>query len=314
MSEKPIPINTEQSPALILDIIFQLKIKDVMTTNVITAKPKDKLSDIKVLMKNENITGVPIIKNDRIIGIVSIDDIITAMDKGHINETAEKHMAKKLVMLEDDMPLSFGISYFNKFKYGRFPVVNKDNILVGMLTSRNINVGLLQEIYKEVEKLEQKMYHENSMNADSNKIKKLYRIKRYDFENAGKASNEIKKILTKKNINPKDIRRIAIAMYEMEINVAVHSEGGVIRVVIDKEKADIIAKDLAPGIKDPQLALKKGYTTANEWVKSLGFGAGMGLPNIKRVSDEFRIRSSLGHGTIVNSVIYFEKEAKKNEN
>lgn len=310
MSEKAIPINTEQSPALILDIIFQLKIKDVMTTKVITAKPTDTLSDIKKLMKEENITGVPITKNGRIIGIVSIDDIITAMDKGHIAETAEKHMAKKLVMLEDDMPLSFGISYFNKFKYGRFPVVNKDNILVGMLTSRNINVGLLQEIYKEVEKLEQQMFAEKAVHGNSGKIKKLYRIKRYDFENAGKASNEIKKILTKKNINPKDIRRIAVAMYEMEINVTVHSEGGVLRVVIDDEKADIIAKDLAPGIKDPELALKKGYSTANEWVKSLGFGAGMGLPNIKRVSDEFRIRSSLGHGTIVNSVIYFKKDIK----
>jgi anti-sigma regulatory factor (Ser/Thr protein kinase) len=127
----------------------------------------------------------------------------------------------------------------------------------------------------------------------------------YDFETAGRASTEIKKALKQRNFDPKLIRRIAIASYELEINQVVHSaNGGVMRCSILPDKVVIIATDTGPGIEDVSLALKEGYSTATEYVRSLGWGAGMGLANTKRVSDEFTIESAVGKGTTVRSVVF----------
>jgi anti-sigma regulatory factor (Ser/Thr protein kinase) len=125
-----------------------------------------------------------------------------------------------------------------------------------------------------------------------------------NFELAGKASTEIKKALKLRNYDPKLIRRVAIACYELEINQVVHSNGGVMRCSIMPDKVIITAVDTGPGIEDVNLALKEGYSTATEYVRSLGFGAGMGLANTKRVSDDFTINSALGKGTTVRSIVF----------
>jgi anti-sigma regulatory factor (Ser/Thr protein kinase) len=126
---------------------------------------------------------------------------------------------------------------------------------------------------------------------------------RLDFELAGRASTEIKKALKNRNIDPKIIRRVAIASYELEINQVVHSLGGTISCSIQPNKIVIVAADNGPGIENTSLVMQEGWSTANEWIRSLGFGAGMGLPNTKRVSDEFFIESTPGIGTTVSSVV-----------
>jgi CBS domain-containing protein/anti-sigma regulatory factor (Ser/Thr protein kinase) len=304
--KKIIPINSERSPALVTDLIYSMKVGDVMTRKVVTATPEDSLAGIKTLMKENNVTGIPVMKGKRLLGMVSMHDIFMAIDGGHMDDKAEDRMSKKLVMLEEDMPLAFAITYFNKFRFGRFPVVDKTNQLVGVVTSRDISVGLLQAINKEVEKLEKKLEPPESPEIDGG-FHKVFRIHKYDFENAGKASNAMKQLLIKKKADPKDVRRIIVAMYELEMNVTVHSEGGTIELGVDNEKAVITARDGAPGIADVSAALKKGFSTANEWIRSLGFGAGMGLYNVQRVSDEFNIESSRGAGTTARAVILFGK-------
>ncbi|WP_369682360.1 CBS domain-containing protein [Gracilinema caldarium] len=156
-----IPINTIDSPTVILELIYRLKIKDVMTTALITAKRTDTLRHIQALMKENYITGVPIAEDQRLLGIVSIDDIVTALDKGYIDDVAEKRMTRNVIVLEDDMPLSFAISYLNKYRYGRFPVLNKARELVGIITSKDVIRTLLVEINREVLRLEKKTipYH-----------------------------------------------------------------------------------------------------------------------------------------------------------
>lgn len=128
-------------------------------------------------------------------------------------------------------------------------------------------------------------------------MKYSYVINKDDYINAGKVSSQIKKILKELNVRPDILRRMAIACYEAEINMIIHSFGGEITLVIDN-KAEFIFKDIGPGIKDITLAMKPGYSTANERARELGFGAGMGLVNIKKVSDEFNIESST-KGTIL---------------
>jgi len=117
-----------------------------------------------------------------------------------------------------------------------------------------------------------------------------YTIIKDDYANAGKVSSQIKKLFKDLQINPDIIRRMAIACYEAEINMIIHSYGGIIKLTIDDE-VHFIFKDSGPGIPNIDLALQPGYSTADERARELGFGAGMGLSNIKRVSDEFSIES-----------------------
>ncbi|SHJ00208.1 ATP-binding protein [Lutispora thermophila] len=118
-----------------------------------------------------------------------------------------------------------------------------------------------------------------------------------DFERAGEASSKIKKILRQLGMDSGIIRRVAIGAYEAEMNLVIHSLGGVISITIDPESIIITAEDNGPGIEDIELAMKEGYSTAPDRIREMGFGAGMGLPNMKKCSDDFIIESVVGKGT-----------------
>jgi CBS domain-containing protein/anti-sigma regulatory factor (Ser/Thr protein kinase) len=299
---KDIPISTVDSPSVVLELIYQLKIKDVMCQAVISGRPTDSIRHIQAVMRENYITGIPIVEDRYLAGIVSIDDVVTALDKGYIDDPVSKRMTRNVIVLEDDMPLSFAISYLNKYRYGRFPVLNKQKELVGILTSKDVVRTLLTEMNREVLRLEK--IHQNSAGMVGNFSEMEFATVRYDFELAGRASTEIKKALKQRNIDPKIIRRVAIASYELEINQVVHSNGGTISCSIQPDKVVIVAADTGPGIADVSLALQEGWSTANEWIRSLGFGAGMGLANTKRVSDEFQVESAVDSGTTVRSVVF----------
>ncbi len=124
-----------------------------------------------------------------------------------------------------------------------------------------------------------------------------------DFTRAGEASGAVKRKLKQMGFHSSAIRRVAIAMYEGEINMVIHAGGGEADVEIMPEKISIVLTDHGPGIPDVELAMKEGWSTAPDHVRSLGFGAGMGLPNIKKYTDEMRIETEIGKGTKVFMVI-----------
>lgn len=128
---------------------------------------------------------------------------------------------------------------------------------------------------------------------------KSFEVSNDDFSSAGIASSKIKKILRQIGMDSSVIRRIAIATYEAEINVAIHSLGGSIEVYIKSDKVEIFVEDKGPGIKDVKLAMQKGYSTATKEIRELGFGAGMGLPNMDKCSDVFHIESNYGDYTAI---------------
>lgn len=134
-------------------------------------------------------------------------------------------------------------------------------------------------------------------------VTKDYDIRKDDFVNVGEASTKVKTLLKQVGFDGAIIRRIAIAMYEGEINMVIHAEGGVATVEIYDDKIKIILKDVGPGIKDISLAMKEGYSTASDHARSLGFGAGMGLANMKKNTDEMEISTELGVGTTVEMVV-----------
>ena len=124
-----------------------------------------------------------------------------------------------------------------------------------------------------------------------------------DFTRAGMASSAVKQTLKQLGLNPETIRKMAISLYEGEINMVIHAGGGEIDVDIDDEKIVAVLTDHGPGIENIELAMQEGWSTATEQVRGLGFGAGMGLPNMKKYSDDMKIDSKPGTGTTVTVVV-----------
>ena len=133
----------------------------------------------------------------------------------------------------------------------------------------------------------------------SDTIKLKYKVSPDDFTRAGEASSDIKSKLKRMGVPPEVVRKVAIAMYEGEINMVIHANGGEIDVEITPDEIIMILKDKGPGIKDIEQAMQAGWSTAPDNVRNLGFGAGMGLPNMKKYSDEMEIQSVVGEGTTV---------------
>lgn len=131
-----------------------------------------------------------------------------------------------------------------------------------------------------------------------------YKVDGEDFTRAGEASSNVKGKLKQMGVNPEVVRKVAIAMYEGEINMVVHAKGGDITVEVTPTEIIMVLKDVGPGIPDVEKAMQAGFSTATENIRSLGFGAGMGLPNMKKYSDELSIDTEIGVGTTVTMKVH----------
>lgn len=136
-------------------------------------------------------------------------------------------------------------------------------------------------------------------------IRLNYEILSGDFMRAGEASSDIKRMLMKLGINSGVVKRVCVACYEAEMNIVIHSFGGTINLCIYEDRVEILAVDNGPGIENVELALKEGYSTASEKAREMGFGAGMGLPNMKKSSNYFDIYSIPGSNTTIKMIINF---------
>ena len=135
-------------------------------------------------------------------------------------------------------------------------------------------------------------------------IRLQYDVSPDDFSRAGEASSDVRNKLKQLGITPLVIRKVAIALYEGEINMVIHAKGGRITVEVSPETIQMVLADVGPGIPDIELAMKEGYSTAPDEIRSLGFGAGMGLSNMKKYTDEMKIETELGVGTTITMVVY----------
>ncbi|MBQ6614438.1 MAG: anti-sigma regulatory factor [Clostridia bacterium] len=133
----------------------------------------------------------------------------------------------------------------------------------------------------------------------SNSLTLHYDVLGGDFTSAGNASVQAKKALRQLGFDPEIIRRVSIAMYEGEINMVIHANGGTADIIVEPDAIEIVLADKGPGIPDVDLAMQEGYSTAPDNIRSLGFGAGMGLPNMKRHTDDMKISTEIGVGTTI---------------
>lgn len=134
-------------------------------------------------------------------------------------------------------------------------------------------------------------------------------VKSMDFRAAGEGASRIKQTLKQIGFDPEAVRRAAIASYEVEMNIVIHTQGGLLEARFSPEKIELVATDRGPGIPDVSLAMKEGYSTAPNSIREMGFGAGMGLPNINKCADEMKIETEVGRGTTVRIIILNRSDA-----
>ncbi len=149
------------------------------------------------------------------------------------------------------------------------------------------------------------------MMSTQNGLSQVFKIKGGDFSNAGSISTKIKEILQEIGINSSIIRRAAIASYEAEMNVVMYADRGEMYLDLNPEKLHLKLRDEGCGIEDIELAMQEGYSTATDEMREMGFGAGMGLPNIKKNADKFEISSIPGEGTTLEIIFYLNQTEKK---
>lgn len=309
MAPTLLPSDADNLPLRIQELAGHLKVRDVMTRKVFAVTRHCTLRDVQTIMKNNAISGVPVVDGSHVIGLVSVHDIMNAFEQGWMQHAVADHMSTGIKTVGEEQPLSFAMSAFSRYPYRRFPVVNRHNELCGMITPRNINVALIQELSRQLAAIETESGRSIPPASSAQAtFYRTYRITRHDFEAGGKASGELREQLRARQIDPQTIRRAAVACYELEINIIAHSHGGTLTLFADASQVRITANDFGPGIPDVDLAMTEGYSTASDWIRSQGFGAGMGLPNAKRLSDEFAIQSGVDMGTMVKAVIHLASD------
>ncbi|MEW5814931.1 MAG: CBS domain-containing protein [Spirochaetota bacterium] len=306
------PMNERQRLKKTQELVYELKVKDVMTKNVITISPDAMMSDLRSILRDNKISGTPVAKDNKLVGIISIEDFINWLADDKKNCTVACKMITNVRTLGEDEPLVHAVSRFEEYGFGRFPVINRSTgELVGVLTKGDVIEGLLREIEIDWHEEEIRRYRASHFFEDFIADKMIllfkYYIKEKKIETGGEVASELKTSLKRLGVHPDIVRRTAIATYEAEMNVIIYADEGEINVTVTKDSILIEVNDRGPGIPDIQKALEPGYSTSPDWVRELGFGAGMGLNNIQNCAQTFDIQSTVGQGTSLKIYIPMEK-------
>ena len=302
---------SKEKLTLVNELIYEIKVKEAMSKKVIFFKENVTFREIQLKLKEKKISGVPIVDNiKKILGIISINDIITSFDKHYVDKKITNYMTRDVITIPQNISVVSAIRKLEKFGVGRLPVTESfhSKKIVGIITLSDILNRLLVEVQLIAEKVKDREAKNGKISEEM--IKKItkkplhFEVKGDDFDNAGIVASITKKYFQNLGISKDIVRRIAIVCYEAEMNICLHSLGGSITIEVnDGNNAVIYAHDKGPGIPNIKLALKQGFTTASEKIRALGFGAGMGLPNIKRYADKSKIKSSLRTGTELKAII-----------
>ncbi len=294
------------------ELIRETQVEQVMTSPVYTVSSTDTMEAVRDSMREHRISGLPVVDNDELVGLVSTADLIRALEEGQIKASVAAYMTRDLVCARTDEPILEALRRAEKTGVGRMPVVDPQGKLRGVLTRGDIVTGLLhalQKAYSEFEQQRRPHYFFEALESDETSLILRYRVRFGDFTHGGHASARIKQALLRIGASAKFARRVAIATYEAEINLIIHTtDGGHIIAELHPDYITVVAHDSGPGIPDVELARQPGYSTASELAREMGFGAGMGLPNIERCADEVNIWSAVGVGTRLEMTFYVPPE------
>jgi CBS domain-containing protein/anti-sigma regulatory factor (Ser/Thr protein kinase) len=297
------------------ELVYELRVKDAAVTDVLTLSPDVMMSKVRSILRSRRITAAPVIKNGELLGIVSVEDYINWLTERANDLPVRERMSRDLITIYADEPMIDAIKYFEKYRHYEFPVIERETgNLLGIITKFDVIVALLKSLdidyYKKEISEYKKTHFFNDMLADETLLSFIYHVPGSDIKRGGEASSMLKRNLGYLGIHPDTIRRVAVATYEAEMNLIIYGQGGDIKATLDNTTIFIEVADKGPGIADVDQALKPGYSTASDWVRELGFGAGMGFPNIQKCAEKFEISSKVGEGTVLKISIPLEQNVK----
>ncbi len=295
------------------ELAYVLRVNEVMSPALITLSPSTLMAEVLDTFRQKRISGAPVVFYNDLIGIVSLEDLIRALMINDLQSPVSKYMTTNVITVREADPVVEALKIFNRYNVGRLPVVNEQGKLAGMITKGDITRGILNALQRDFQTEEVRRYRASHLFedvvSDRTSLILRYHIKKGDFLHGGNASSNIKRALVRMGASPQIARRCGIAIYEAEMNLIIHTtNGGIIRVEIEPHKITMRAIDDGPGIPDVEQAQKAGYSTATDAVREMGFGAGMGLFNIKRCVDKMTLESQVGSGTKLEMKIYLAPE------
>jgi CBS domain-containing protein/anti-sigma regulatory factor (Ser/Thr protein kinase) len=293
------------------ELVYELRIGDIMTRKLITVPPETTMREVKQKLRDHRISGLPVMRDGHLVGIVSIEDLIRALEANDLDAEANRYMSSLVYTIGERESAVRALNVFGRAAVGRLPVVDEEGKLAGILTPGDITRGVLRALEREYHAEEIRTYRVRhvfeDITSDRTSLILRYDIAVRDFNKAGRASSQLKQTLVRLGVDPRIVRRVAIVSYEAEMNIVIHSEtGGNLVAEINPELIAILAYDSGPGIDDVQSAMQPGWSTAPDWIREMGFGAGMGLVNIKATADEMYLDSWPRKGTKLEAVIYLK--------
>ena len=308
------PIITDQAAENITrleELAYELRIHEVMTENVLCLSPDMTMKEAVETFQRDRISGAPVTQGDALIGILSMEDLMRALQEDGLASPVSEYMTTDVISVREYDPVVEALRTFARTKFGRLPVLDKEDHVIGIITKGDISNGLLSALQRDYHAEELIRYRASHLFedivSDRTSLILRYDIKKGDFVHGGNASSNIKRALLRLGASPQIARRCGIAVYEAEMNLIIHTDhGGIIRAEIEPHKITMEAYDDGPGIDDIQLAMKPGFSTATNDVREMGFGAGMGLVNIHRCVDDMTLISSKERGTNLFMIISLE--------
>lgn len=291
------------------ELSYELKVHEVMTSDVRVAHPDMPMSEVLEILRVNRISGAPVLEGERLVGVISIEDIVRSMKSGELSAPVNKYMTRKPITISIYDPIFKALQAFTESRLGRLVVVDENGRLAGMITKGDITRGVLLALQRDYKEEELRRYRASHLFediiSDRTTLVLRYNIKAQDFIHGGNASSHIKRALLRLGADPQIARRCGIAVYEAEMNLIIHTNrGGILKLEVEPHRITMSTVDDGPGIPNIEQVLQAGYSTASEQVREMGFGAGMGLVNIKRCVDKMEIESTVGKGTRLTMRIY----------
>lgn len=284
------------------ELSYDLKVHEVMISDIITTTPDVPLSSALELLRVNRISGLPVVNEGTLVGVISLEDIVRALQQNKLSVPVKEFMSTTLVTVKMTDSVVEAIKTFSDKRLGRLPVVDEKQKLAGIITKGDITRGILLAVERDYKEEEVRRYRASHLFddiiSDRTTLVLRYNIQVGDFMHGGNASSNIKRALLRLGADAQLARRCGIAAYEAEMNLIIHTtNGGVLKLEVEPHRINIITTDEGPGIPDVQQAQQAGYSTATDKVREMGFGAGMGLVNIKRCVDAMELESTTGKGT-----------------
>jgi len=304
-----------KSPTKVQELVYELRVKQVMVTELVTVAPDWTMRQVKELMRTKRISGAPVVRDGELAGMVSLEQVIRALEGGYLDDLVQDRMTAAPHAIREDETVISAINQFARHGYGRFPVVTGEGKLAGLLTKGDIVRGLLRqmELLWQAEEDRRFQYHHmfEDIVSDQTTLTLRYQVRQHDFDTGGEASSKLKRALERLGAHPQTVRRVAVASYEAEINIMIHSDGGELTAELCPDRIIVVARDDGPGIPDVEQAMQAGYSTAPDWIRELGFGAGMGLSNIRACCDVMNLTSKMGTGSRLEMIFNTRNKGAK---